>query len=136
MTDAAPNDRRTPAHLRDSWQPGAGYADSWGPYYAAFFPPRRVTSWVYWKRMTTGVNVVRRLWDQREALRELYESYYGPHPAHWPEQHPGVVLDAVQWAAHAACLRCPWIDRPGVSMRDDGWRDEAQARASRHEAPR
>ncbi|WP_197373231.1 hypothetical protein [Mycolicibacterium baixiangningiae] len=122
---------------RDSWQPGSGYDATWGPYYNVFFPPSRVTEWVYWKRTSTGVNVVRRLWDQREQLRAEYEAANGPDPRAWPQQHPGVVLDAVQWIAHAACLRCQWLDRQGTYMREDGWRDEATLRALRHQtAPR
>lgn len=119
--------------LRDSWQPGGGYDASWGPYYAAFFPQRRVTEWVYWKLTSSGVNVVRRLWDQREQFRGEYEAVHGLDRTSWPQQHPGVVLDAVRWMAHAACLRCQWLDVPGVNMREDGWRDEAMARALQHQ---
>src|SRR5258705_2747402 len=55
-----------PQELKDSWEPGPGYADTWGPYYSAQFPPTKVTPWINFKRMGSGVNVVRRHWDQRE----------------------------------------------------------------------
>lgn len=119
--------------LRDSWQPGRSMAESWGPYCELFFPPRRVTSWTYFKRITTGANVVHRLWDQREELRRRYEAAHGSDPDQWPHRHPGVVLDAVEWVAHAACLRCQWLDDRGTSMRDSGWHGEAMAIAVRHQ---
>jgi hypothetical protein len=121
------------AALRDSWQPGRGYDATWGPYYRVLFPPSRVTAWGYWKRQSSGVNVVRRHWDQREQLREAYESLHGSDATAWPHEHPGVVLDTVLWVAHAACLRCQWLDMPGTSMRGDGWREEAMTRALRHQ---
>ena len=52
--------RNGPAQeLKDSWEPGPGYADTWGPYYSAQFPPTKVTPWINFKRMGSGVNVVR-----------------------------------------------------------------------------
>ncbi|MGO9152928.1 hypothetical protein [Mycobacterium sp.] len=36
------------------------------------FPPARVTAWINFKRMSTGVNIARRLWDRREELRQEY----------------------------------------------------------------
>ncbi|HEU4360854.1 MAG TPA: hypothetical protein VFR27_05015 [Mycobacterium sp.] len=80
-----------------------GGAGTWGPYWDALFPPRPVTPWVDWKRLSTGVNVARRLWEQREYLRRTYESVHGSDPLAWPSPHPGVVLDAVRWVVHAAC---------------------------------
>ena len=96
--------------IKDSWQPGPGYADTWGPYFEAEFPPARVTAWINFKRRSTGVNIVRRRWDQREKLRQQHEAIHGPDPALWPHRHPGVVLDAVQWVAQPACLGCQWIE--------------------------
>jgi hypothetical protein len=43
----------------------AGASARWGPYWEAMFVPRLVTSWIDWKRGSTGVNVARRFWDQR-----------------------------------------------------------------------
>jgi hypothetical protein len=48
--------------------------------------------------------------------------------------HPGIVIDAVQWVAHAACLGCQWIDVPGTSMSDAGWREASAAVPRRHES--
>jgi hypothetical protein len=95
--------------LADSWQPSPGLATTWGPYFQALFPPGRVTAWDNFKRMSTGVNIARRLWDQREEMLQEYEALHGTHHAQWPTQHPGVVLDAVQWVAHPACLACHWF---------------------------
>jgi hypothetical protein len=83
--------------------------------------------------MSTGVNVARRLWDQREELREAYQAVHGSEPESWPRRHPGIVIDAVQFVAHAACLGCQWIDQPGTPMKDSGWREVAAAVARRHE---
>jgi hypothetical protein len=89
--------------------------------------------WINFKRMGSGVNVVRRHWDQREELRAAYETHHSSDPERWPGRHPGIVIDAVQFVAHAACLGCQWIDMPGTSMKDRGWRDAAAAVARRHE---
>jgi hypothetical protein len=105
--------------LKPSKRASAGAARSWGPYWDILFPPAMVTEWINWKRMSSGVNVARRLWDQREYLRRTYESVHGDDPAAWPSQHPGVVLDAVLWMAHPACLRCHWFDA-GFYMRREG----------------
>ncbi len=56
--------------MKDSWLPGM--ATGWGPYFDAMFPPARVTAWINFKRMSTGVNIARRLWDRREELRQEY----------------------------------------------------------------
>jgi hypothetical protein len=72
----------------------------------ALFPPQEVSTWISWKRTSTGTNIARRLWDQREELRGEYEDVHGTDPALWPVQHPGVVLDAVPSTAHGACLGC------------------------------
>ena len=122
--------------LKDSWEPGpgAGYAYTWGPYYSAQFPPTKVTPWINFKRMGSGVNVVRRHWDQREELRASYEAEHGSDPETWPHRHPGIVIDAVQFVAHAACLGCQWIDQPGTSMEEPGWREASAAVARRHES--
>src|SRR5277367_710291 len=63
--------------LADSWRPPPGLATTWGPYFQALFPPRRVTPWINFKRMSTGMNIARRLWDQREGLRQEYEALHG-----------------------------------------------------------
>ena len=36
------------------------------------FRPARVTAWIGFKPMSTGVNIARRLWDRREELRQEY----------------------------------------------------------------
>jgi hypothetical protein len=118
--------------LKPSTRASAGAARSWGPYWDIKFPPAMVTGWINWKRMSTGVNVARRLWDQREYLRRTYESVHGDDPAAWPSQHPGVVLDAVLWMAHPACLRCQWFDA-GFYMRREGGLLRALDLARRHE---
>ena len=109
---------------KPSTQWSAGYSTTWGPYWDAMFPPRMVTSWIDWKRGSTGVNIARRFWDQREYLRRTYESVYGDDPEKWPSRHPGVVLDAVPSIDHAACLGCQWFDASGHSPYE---------RAQRHE---
>jgi hypothetical protein len=109
-------------------------ASTWGPYFTAALPPQRDTPWLNFKRMSSGVNVVRRYWDQREELRAAYEAEHGSDPENWPHRHPGAVIDAVQWVAQAACLGCQWIDMPGISMKDAGWREAAAAIARRHES--
>jgi hypothetical protein len=81
--------------------------------------------------MSTGVNVARRLWDQREELREAYEAVHGSDPGSWPHRHPGIVIDAVQFVVHAACLGCQWIDQPGTSIRNSaGVRPPLRQRAA------
>jgi len=110
-----------------------GAANTWGPYWDALFPPRRVRAWINWKAMSTGVNIARRLWDQREYLRRTYESVHGTDPAGWPSQHPGVVLDEVLWMAHAACLRCHWFDSSGHSMKSPADLQQALVLVRRHE---
>ncbi|MEO6794217.1 MAG: hypothetical protein ABI253_03900 [Mycobacterium sp.] len=77
---------------------------TWGPYWDAMFGSQMVTGWVNWKRGSTGVNVARLYWYQREYLRLACESVYGSDPAAWPSQHPGVVL-----GDRAACLRCHYF---------------------------
>jgi len=124
---ACPKNSRTPGSRgRDTQTP-------WGPYYSAQFPPTKVTPWINFKRMGSGVNVVRRHWDQREELRAAYEIEHGSDPDNWPHRHPGIVIDAVQFVAHAACLGCQWIDQPGTSMKELGWREASAAVARRHQ---
>jgi hypothetical protein len=84
--------------------------------------------------MGSGVNVARRHWDQREELRAAHEAEHGSDPENWPHRHPGIVIDAVQFVPHAACLGCQWIDQPGTSMEEPGWREAAAAVARRHES--
>lgn len=114
--------------LVESWTPGTGYADSWGPYHQVLFPPHQVTPWIRFKIMTSGVNIGRRLWAEREALRADYEVAHGVDPEAWPQRHPVVALESVQSIAHAACLGCQWLDRRGTSTSAAGLR----AAAARH----
>ena len=47
------------------WTPSTSFG--WRAYHESMFPPGRlVTPWVRFKVMSTGVNVARRLWDQRQ----------------------------------------------------------------------
>lgn len=110
--------------LKPSTRHSAGASHSWGPYWDALFSPRPVTGWIDWKRGSTGVNVARRFWDQREYLRRTYQSVHGDDPNAWPSRHPGVVLDAVPSIDHAACLGCQWFAPRG---------DLPRLLASRHE---
>jgi hypothetical protein len=131
MTDAAKhNDGNSKRLLKPSTRPTDG-AGTWGAYWDGLFPPRLVTPWINFKRLSSGVNVARRLWDQREDLRCAYESVHGNDSATWPDRHPGIVLDAVQWIAHAACLGCNWFDAMGHDMRDR--LPEAAENARRHQ---
>jgi hypothetical protein len=120
--------------LKDATQPGPAYDDTWGAYHHAFFPPRKVNAGGSYKRMSTGVNVVRRYWHQREELRHAYEAEHGEDPDRWPHRHPAIVIDAVESLAYAACLGCQWIDTRGTSMKEPGWREAAAVIARRHEA--
>ncbi len=89
----------------------------WDPYWNALCAPRRVPKWSDTKRMSIGVDIARRLWAQREYLRRTYEYVHGADPDGWPSQHPGVVVeDEVLSVAHAACLRCQWLDAEGPTM--------------------
>jgi hypothetical protein len=90
-------------------------------------------TWINFKRMGSGVNVVRRHWDQREELRAEYEDVHGTDRALWPAQHPGVVLDAVLSSAHGACLGCQWIDMQGHSMHHSDWFEPASIWPHRHQ---
>jgi hypothetical protein len=67
-------------------------------------------------------------------LRAAYEAKHGSDPDNWPHRHPGIVIDAVQFVAHAACLGCQGLAQPGNSMSDAGWREAAAAVARRHES--
>jgi len=128
-----PNSLSGEEELQDSWQPPRGLSTTWGPYFEAMFPPRPVTAWINFKRMSAGVNIARRLWDQREEMRDEYEAFHGTNHAQWPAQHPGIVLDAVQWVAHPACLACHWFHQ-GVAMQKADWQDRAAELALRHQA--
>jgi hypothetical protein len=105
----------------------------WGPYFNALFPPRLVTPWIHFKIGSSGMNVARRLWDQREDLRGEYEEFHGADRSSWPTRHPGVVLDTVKWIAHAACLGCYWFQKPGEYMKEGDWRDRALREAAIHQ---
>jgi hypothetical protein len=108
-------------------------ASTWGPYFDAMFPPQEVSTWISWKMTSTGTNIARRLWDQREELRAEYEDVHGTDRALWPAQHPGVVLDAVLSSAHAACLGCQWFDVVGHSMSHSDWFERASIWPHRHQ---
>jgi hypothetical protein len=99
--------------LRPSRRRSEGHESTWGPYWDVLFPPITCTAWVDFKRGSSGVNVARRYWDQREYLRRAYEAVYGADPQSWPSRHPGVVLDAVATGRHAACLGCQWLGPSG-----------------------
>src|SRR5258705_8699379 len=61
------------SELIERWTPSTSFG--WRAYHESMFPPGRlVTPWINFKRMGSGVNVVRRLWDQREELRAAYEA--------------------------------------------------------------
>jgi hypothetical protein len=92
-----------------------------------------VTPWINFKRMGSGVNVVRRHWDQREELRAEYEDVHGTDRALWPAQHPGVVLDAVLSSAHGACLGCQWFDVRGHWTGHPDWFERAYIWPHRHQ---
>lgn len=93
----------------------SGHHNTWGHYWDALFPPTTCTRWIDFKRGSSGVNVARRFWDQREYLRRAYEAVYGTDPQAWPSRHPGVVLDAVPTGRHAACLGCQWLGPNGYA---------------------
>ena len=105
-------------------------------YYYELFPPAPTTEWVRFKRVSTGFNIARRLWAQREQMRRDYEAQHGTIRSHWPTRHPGVVLDAVEYVAHPACLGCAWLDADGVSMGVHDWRGQAEESALRHQQSR
>jgi hypothetical protein len=69
---------------------------------------------------STGTNIARRPWDQREELRAEYDDVHGTDRALWPVQHPGVVLDAVLSSAHGACLGCQCSPNPATRCRTRG----------------
>ena len=60
--------------IKPSTQFSAGHSDTWGPYWDRMFRPAEVTGWINWKRGSSGVNIARRLWDQREYFGRAYES--------------------------------------------------------------
>ena len=99
--------------IKPSTRFSAGREDSWGPYWDVMFPPTQVTGFINWKRGSTGVNIARRFWEQREYLRGAYEAVFGSDPDAWPSRHPGVVLDAVPEGRYGACLRCQWLGPRG-----------------------
>lgn len=111
--------------IKPSTRFSASYVSTWGPYWDVMFPPREVTAWIDFKRGSSGVNIARRFWNQREYLRRAYESVYGPDPDAWPVRHPGVVLDAVPQIDHPACLGCQWFGRGGGSALLDARRHES-----------
>jgi hypothetical protein len=74
------------------WTPSRSLG--WRAYHESMFPSGQlVTPWVRFKVMSTGVNIARRLWDQREELREAYEVEHGSDQDGWPHRHPGIVAN-------------------------------------------
>jgi hypothetical protein len=96
-------------------------ASTWGPYFDAMLPPHEAFTWISWEMTSTGTNIARRLWDQREEPRAEYEDVRGTDRALWPAQRPGVVLDAVLSNAHGACLGCQWFDVQGHWIGHSAW---------------
>ena len=106
----------------------------WHAYHKSIFPPGRlVTPWIRFKVMSTGVNIARRLWDQREELREAYEVEHGSDQDGWPHRHPGIVLTAVPSIAHGGCLGCQWFDVRGHWMGHADWFERACIWPHRHQ---
>jgi hypothetical protein len=126
-----PGGPRPRSALVELWTPSSSVG--WRAYHKAMFPPGGlVTPWIRFKKMSTGVNVARRLWDQREELREAYEarsarqrSRAAPSPSasHRPRCS----------GSPSRCLGCQWIDSPVPRWSNPGWRDAAAA-ARRHES--
>lgn len=106
---------------RPSTRWSEGEEDTWGPYWDQLFGPEMVTSWIDWKRGSTGVNIARNYWENREYLRRAYESVYGTDPEQWPAQHPGVVV-----GERPLCLRCHYFGAEKAPL-------DALDRARRHE---
>lgn len=100
--------------IKPSTRWSAGAQSTWGSYWDAMFPPRDIPAWIDWKRSTTGVNIARRYWNERETLRLAYESVHGTDPDAWPSRHPGVVLSDVPVGGYAACLGCQWFAGGGL----------------------
>jgi hypothetical protein len=80
-----------------------------GPVLGCAVSAQPVTGWIDFKRLSSGVNIARRLWDQREYLCHTFEAVHGADPTSWPFQHPGVVLDAVPYYAHAGMSSPPLV---------------------------
>lgn len=119
MNTGAPREPRTPAKRFSEYG-----RTSWGPYWEVLFAPAMISGWINWKRASTGVNVARLLWGERENARRTYETVHGSDPHRWPTRHPGAVVEAVIADASAVCLRCDYFE-PCRSP------DQA-ARAARH----
>ena len=109
--------QRAPAHA----------ATTWGPYYDAMHPPRKVHMMIAWKVVPKWMDHAARLWQRRQQLRRAYEAAHGTDPATWPTQHPGVVLHGM-----AACLGCHWLFGGGY-YRLDGVFQDAIDLARHHE---
>ena len=119
---SAPNDGLLPL-TRAPWYA----ATTWGPYYEALNPPRRVHFMVNWKAVPKFIDHAVGLWHQRQELRRAYEVAHGNDPSVWPVQHPGIVL-----GANAACLGCNWF-RVGGRYRADGVYEQHYVLAHKHE---
>ncbi len=86
------------------------YADAtWGPYYDALYPQRRVHFTVQWKAVPGWIDRAVELWRRREVLRVAYEVEHGSDRDLWPSRHPGIALEDC-----AACLGCQWIVANGI----------------------
>jgi hypothetical protein len=102
-------------------------ATTWGPYYEALHPPRRVHWIVNWKAVPTWIDQATNLWHRRQELRRAYEAAHGSDQAKWPVQHPGVLLNS-----RAACLGCNWFLERGY-YGGDGVFQQPVDLARRHE---
>ena len=102
-------------------------ATTWGPYYEALNPPRRVHFIVNWKVVPKRMDHAAKLWQQRQELLRVYEAAHGRDPGVWPAQHPGIVL-----GANAVCLGCNWF-HAGGRYRVDGVYEHALQLAHHHE---
>jgi hypothetical protein len=125
-----------PQELKDSWEPGPGYADTLGAVLqraisahegdsldqlqADGFRRQRGPATLGPARGAARSSRSR----ARQRSREL-----APSPSGDCDRR-----GAVQFVAHAACLGCQWIDQPGTSMEEPGWREAAAAVARRHES--
>ncbi|MGE2736085.1 ADP-ribosylglycohydrolase family protein [Mycolicibacterium vaccae] len=120
----SPAGGNTPALQGSSRRRVPDESSAWRPYLAALFPSPPASEFHKWKRYTTGANIARRYWEQREYLRRNYESVFGEDRGLWPSRHPGVVLDAVPSTRHAACLGCQWFEPHGRDPLESARRHE------------
>jgi hypothetical protein len=80
-------------------------------YWHAMFPGTASSSWVRFKRDTTGRTIAERYWELREEARRLLAPECGD------AAHRAVVVSAPDmWCA--ACVDCTWLDH-GSDIRDE-----------------